>query len=61
MLLQTLIPTGAVHAYVLETRSLLDCLMQAEVSQLRNANSDSIVDSEERLQQLQGDYEDLQR
>ncbi|GAB4815903.1 hypothetical protein N2152v2_002949 [Parachlorella kessleri] len=35
--------------------------LQAEVSQLRNANSDSVVDSEERLQQLQGDFEDLQR
>ncbi len=35
--------------------------LQAEVSQLRNANSDSVADSEERLRQLQGDYEDLQR
>ena len=35
--------------------------LQAEVSQLRNANGDSVAASEERLRQLQADYEDLQR
>ncbi len=56
---KALIPTSAIHGR--QKISLPDRVMQAEVSQLRNANSDSVVDSEERLQQLQGDFEDLQR